>query len=147
MKSKRITRSRLRGAAMVETVVVLPVMIIFFGLLQYTRLSYAARIDVQSASHRETKRIGIRGCHEKPGVSAGRLTGSSCSKASGSADVGLLSVKSDKTATVAVSKYARKVTSHSYFFCNSDGDGLGGAEAASRSINAGSSPSAAGGCD
>jgi hypothetical protein len=70
---------RVRGAAMVEASFVLGVMVVFWGLLQWTRQSYADKLDQMAVTRRDASFYSAHNCEEGQGAS---------SKFGGTLDVG-----------------------------------------------------------
>jgi hypothetical protein len=136
MKRTHRFRSRLRAAALVEAVVVLPVMLGFFGLLRYSHLSYSMRIGLQDQSRLDVATVAMAGCDS--GGSAGGF-GASCG--AGGPDTGSFSTKSTRTGTVAVGQLQRTTKGYSYMVCNQKPSGGGSADQAGAGLNVSTTPS------
>lgn len=55
-------RSKQRGAALVEATVVIPVLLVFLGLIMYSAQSYGRKIDAQMNSRATTMLYASRAC-------------------------------------------------------------------------------------
>jgi hypothetical protein len=133
--SRRISRSSRRGAAMVEAVVLLPVMLAFFSFLTYSHLSYSMRINLQSQTRLDVARIAVAGCNGG-GQSESGFAGA-CG--AGGPQMGSFSTKSERSGTVAVGQLNRTTKGRSYMLCNEQGAG-GSAEESGKGINVSESP-------
>jgi hypothetical protein len=134
MKLRQFIRSN-RGAVLVEAVVVLPVLLAFFGFLKYTHLSYTMRLAVQETSHNDVLKSALPGCKKD---SEGGSFGAACG--SGGPEMGTFSVSSERRGSVAVGQLSRTTTGKSYLLCNEEGAG-GSAESTGNGINGSQSPS------
>jgi Flp pilus assembly protein TadG len=128
MKLRQFIRSN-RGAVLVEAVVVLPVLLGFFGFLRYTHLSYTMRLALQETSHRDVLTAALPGCKKD---SEGGSFGAACG--SGGPEMGTFSVTSKRAGTVAFGQLSRTTNGESYLLCNEEGAG-GSAESTGSSIN------------
>lgn len=68
-------RTRRRGAAMVESVVVISTMLVFLGLIVWTRQAYGAKLDLQQRTRSDTLYYASHGCEGSTGGSASSGTG------------------------------------------------------------------------
>jgi hypothetical protein len=78
MKSRKplFIRSRTRGAAMVEGVIVVATMLVFMGFIQYTRQAYGTKLDLQMATRANTLYFASHGCEgAADGASVGAGSG------------------------------------------------------------------------
>lgn len=64
-------RSRQRGAALVEATVVIPVLLVFLGLIMYSSHSYAKKIDNQMYSRSGTMYYASNACDKAPPTGVG----------------------------------------------------------------------------
>ena len=131
-----------RGAALVEASVVIPVLVIFLGLMKYTRASYAEKIRQQNSTRENSMVYASHGC--QGGGSGGAADYSL--DANGDSDAQKVIGKKDDSAaqaatsasfntatssmngTVFVAGKARQISSKSSVYCNEvpqDGD-IGG---------------------
>jgi hypothetical protein len=60
-------RSGKRGAALVEAAVVIPVMLMFLGLIMFTHKSYAMKMDKQMATRSQSMSYASRACDGEKG--------------------------------------------------------------------------------
>ena len=62
IKIPRLNRRRERGAALVEAAVVIPVMLVFIGLIMFTHKSYATKMDKQLGTRADTLYYASHAC-------------------------------------------------------------------------------------
>ena len=60
--AKPLTKKKKRGAAMIEGVIVVATMLVFMGLITYSRQSYGAKLDLQMKTRANTLYFASHGC-------------------------------------------------------------------------------------
>jgi Flp pilus assembly protein TadG len=65
-----VRRARARGAAMIEAVIVLSTMLVFLGLIMWTRNSYGMKLDMQQSTRSSSLYYAAHGCKGDRGAAS-----------------------------------------------------------------------------
>jgi hypothetical protein len=127
--SRRHRVGRLRGAAAVEAAVVLPVLVVFMGLMTFVKTAYDKKIIMQNTSRVTTASYGVHACDgttPEPTGNTGLDTGRSAGAADKAGDANAKSATS--TSMFSAHKtmndqanyrsYSTKVKAESWMMCN-----------------------------
>jgi hypothetical protein len=90
------TKSKLRGAAMMEAVVLMPVLICVFFASIYIKRVYDHRLELQNEMHKNSAEFALSGCQGGGGGATGLITG-----CRGGPNLGLAEAARDKTGSVS----------------------------------------------
>jgi hypothetical protein len=121
-------RARSRGAALVEAAIVLPVMVIFLGVMQFAYAASSVTMETQRAAGRDALYVASHGCSDGTAVPSGSdLTAPAPAPRQGdrdepgknaALDVRQMEVKRTLTASATGGRYSRVVTRSATFACN-----------------------------
>src|SRR5262245_60829309 len=75
LRARRRRRARARGAAMVEAVIVLSTMLVFLGLIVWTRNSYAMKMDLQQDTRATSLYYASHACKGEKGSASSERSG------------------------------------------------------------------------
>jgi hypothetical protein len=136
----RLKRNGARGVAMVEAAVILPVLAIFLGVMQFVHAEYDTKLLTMWDAHNQTWAYASHGCVDGQGVVAGEPNAGANAAAGeisdgpndpiqnkssqtlgdfGASALGAPGIVTrDATGNVKRSKYQRSITSESWVFCN-----------------------------
>lgn len=129
------TRRRIqkRGAALVEASVVIPVLVIFLGLMMYTRASYAEKMRQQNSTRENSLYFASHSCQGAGGSfgaadhafdadenqDATDIIGKKGDQSTQAATSRTMNMASSTMAkTVSASGHARSIKSESHVYCN-----------------------------
>jgi Flp pilus assembly protein TadG len=75
IKARHARRAKARGAAMVEAVIVMSVMLMFMGLIVWTRNSYAMKMDLQQETRSSSLYYASHACTGDKNAASSERTG------------------------------------------------------------------------